>query len=98
MSDALATLPVAPKLLVTTVILLCLLMAPHAANLSPAILGFFYFTAVWRLLGIRYPWLLPGRWTLLLLMILAMALVITSTGLFDGRLAGTALLVVMLGL
>lgn len=98
MRDALADMPVAPRLLGSTLVLLAALMAPHAANLHPAILGFFYLAVGWRLLALHQPRWLPGRWLLLALMAMAIALVILSTGLYDGRLAGTALLVVMLGL
>ncbi|MCW5584818.1 MAG: DUF3488 domain-containing transglutaminase family protein [Chromatiales bacterium] len=98
MRDALAALPIAPRLLGATLFVLAALMAPHAANLHPAILGFFYLAVGWRVLALRHPRWLPGRWLLLALMAAAIALVIMSTGLYDGRLAGTALLVVMLGL
>jgi hypothetical protein len=98
MPDALAALPIPQRLLSVTILLLCLLMAPHAANLSPAILGFFYVAAGWRFVAQSAPRLMPGRWLLMLLMITAIVLVVFVTGLYDGRLAGTALLVVMLGL
>lgn len=98
MTDAMATLPIPQRLLTVTLLLLGLLMAPHAANLNPAILGFFYTAAAWRYLAQATPRLIPGRWLLLLLMVLAMTLVVFTTGLYDGRRAGTALLVVMLGL
>jgi transglutaminase-like putative cysteine protease len=98
MRDALAELPIPPRLLTALLILLAALTAPHLANLSAAVPGFFYVAVVWRLLAIRHPAWMPSRWTLLLLMLMAIALVVTSTGLADGRLAGTALLVVMLGL
>jgi transglutaminase-like putative cysteine protease len=98
MRDALADLPIPPRLLAALLILLAMLMLPHLANLSAAVPGFFYVAVAWRLLAIRQPAWLPGRWSLLLLMVAAIALVVLSTGLSDGRLAGTALLVVMLGL
>lgn len=98
MADALARLPIPRRLLSALLLLLGGLMAPHAANLSPAILGFFYTAAAWRLLALLRPHWMPGRWTLLFLMVAALALVVFTTGLYDGRLAGTALLVVMLGL
>lgn len=93
-----ATLPVPARLLALLVILLGALVAPHSANLGPMVLGAFYCAALWRLLALSRPSLLPGRWLLLLLMLGSMALVVFSTGVRDGRLAGTALLVVMLGL
>ena len=98
MRDALAELPIPPQLLSALLFLVAALMAPHALNLSPAILGFFYTACAWRLLAQRHAILLPGKWVLLLLMLFALALVIFTTGLYDGRLAGTALLIVMLGL
>jgi transglutaminase-like putative cysteine protease len=98
MRDALAELPVPPRLLTVLLLLLGLLAAPHIANLSVAVPAFFYVAVVWRLIAIRYPAWMPGRWTLFLLMLMAIALVVMSTAVVDGRLAGTALLVVMLGL
>ncbi|MCB1773683.1 MAG: DUF3488 domain-containing protein [Gammaproteobacteria bacterium] len=98
MTDAVTELPIQRRLLRAVLVLLSLLMAPHAANLHPAILGFFYAAVGWRFAAMTFPRLIPGRWLLLTLMIGAMALVVTATGLVDGRVAGTALLVVMLGL
>jgi protein-glutamine gamma-glutamyltransferase len=98
MTDALAQLPIPRRSLLLVVVVIGLLMAPHVANLHAGILGFFYVTAAWRLLGTRLPQLLPGRLALLSLTLLALALVATTTPLNDGRLAGTALLAVMLGL
>jgi protein-glutamine gamma-glutamyltransferase len=98
MTDALTQLPIPRRSLLLVVVVIGLLMAPHVANLHAGILGFFYVTAAWRLLGTRLPQLLPGRLALLSLTLLALALVATTTPLNDGRLAGTALLAVMLGL
>lgn len=98
MRDALASLPIPQKLLTAMLLLLGALMAPHAANLSPLLLVFFYSALLWRLVAQRRPEILPGRWLLLLLMIGAFALVLFTTTVSDGRLAGTALLAVMLGL
>ena len=98
MIDALARLPIPSRLLSALVFVLAGLMLPHVANLGSPILAFFYIAALWRLLAIRHPRWFPGRWLLLLLTALAIALVVVSSGLQDGRLGGTALLVVMLGL
>ncbi|MCG6965407.1 MAG: DUF3488 and transglutaminase-like domain-containing protein [Chromatiaceae bacterium] len=98
MRDALASLPIPSRLLTALLLLLGALMAPHAANLNPLILAFFYTATLWRLIAQRRPEVMPRRWLLLLLMIGALALVIFTTNVGDGRLAGTALLVVMLGL
>ncbi|MBT8429399.1 MAG: DUF3488 domain-containing protein, partial [Gammaproteobacteria bacterium] len=98
MRDALAGLPIPQRLLTALLLLLGALMAPHAANLNPLILAFFYTTMLWRLIAQRRPEIMPGRWLLLALMIAALALVLFTTNVVDGRLAGTALLGVMLGL
>jgi protein-glutamine gamma-glutamyltransferase len=98
MTDALARLPIPRHSLVLVVVVIGLLMAPHLANLHAGVLAFFYATAAWRLLGMRLPILLPGRLALLALTLLALVLVVTTTQVQDGRLAGTALLAVMLGL
>jgi transglutaminase-like putative cysteine protease len=98
MRDALAGLPVPQGLLTALLLLLGALVAPHVANLSPLILAFFYSAMLWRLIAQRRPEIMPGRWLLLLLMIGALALVVFTTNVTDGRLGGTALLTVMLGL
>lgn len=98
MRDALATLPIPARLLTALLVLLAALVAPHAANLNPLILAFFYTATLWRLIAQRRPDVMPRRWLLFLLLLLALVLVLATTGLSDGRLAGTALLVVMLGL
>lgn len=98
MHDAMARRGIPPKLLITLLGILTLLMAPHASNLSPTVLGFFYLMLIWRVIGMRHPHALPGRWILLVLIFVAISVVIVGTNLVDGRLAGTGLLVVMLGL
>jgi len=98
MKDALAQQPVTRSMVVLLIVLLTLLVLPHVANLSGWILGFFLASIVLRLAALRLPRLLPGRWLLGLLMLLGIGNVVINTGVVDGRLAGTALLVVMLGL
>ena len=98
MRDALAQLPIPARLLTALLLLLGALMAPHAANLNPVILVFFYCTVLWRLIAQRRPEVMPRRWLLFLMMIGALALVVSTTNVADGRLGGTALLVAMLGL
>ena len=98
LADALARLPIPPRLVSALLLLLGGLMAPHASNLGSTILGLFYLATAWRLLAIWYPGVMPGRWGLILLMPLVLALVVFTTGLHDGRLTGTAVLIVMLGL
>ena len=98
MRDALAERPIPPRLLGAFLMLLAALVAPHASNLSPPVLGVFYLATLWRLLVQRRPALMPNRWLLIPLMLIALAVVVSTTGFTDGRLTGTALLVVMLGL
>ncbi len=98
MSDALAALALPRRLLVALLIILTLMVAPHMANLSPLVLGWFAIAMLWRVLALDHPRRLPGRATLLVLTLGAIVLVIGSSGLHDGRLTGTALLVAMLGL
>ena len=98
MRDALASLPVPARLLSALLLLLGALVAPHAANLSPLLLAFFYTAILWRMIAVRRPEVMPRRWLLLLLTLTALVLVVATTNLGDGRTAGTALLVVMLGL
>jgi transglutaminase-like putative cysteine protease len=98
MRDALAERPIPPRLLGAFLMLLAALVAPHASNLSPPVLGVFYLAMLWRLLVQRRPALMPHRWLLIPLMLIALAVVVSTTGFTDGRLTGTALLVVMLGL
>ncbi len=98
MIDALATMPIPRRLLIILLAVLALMMAPHLANLHPAVMGLFAITLLWRLLALDQPNRLPGRSVLILLTVGAVVLVISSTGLHDGRLTGTALLGSMLGL
>ncbi len=98
MRDALAALAIPARLLTALLLLLGALVAPHAANLNPLILAFFYTATLWRLIAQRRPDVMPRRWLLFLLMFTALVLVAFTTDVSDGRLAGTALLVVMLGL
>lgn len=98
MRDVLASLPIPRDLLAVLVVLLALLVLPHAGNLPVPVLAAFYFTAAWRLLALRRPGLMPKRWLLAILTLGGLGLVVISSGLHDGRLTATALLVVMLGL
>jgi transglutaminase-like putative cysteine protease len=98
MRDVLATLPIPRDLLAVLVILLGLLVLPHAGNLPAAVLATFYLAAVWRLLALRQPRLMPRRWLLGILALAGLGMVVVTSGVRDGRLTATALLVVMLGL
>lgn len=96
--DALAERKIADSVVRLLAMLLVLVALPHAANLSVWLLGFFLVMVAWRLAAIPMPRLMPGRWLLFLLMLSGIANVVLNTNIFDGRLLGTALLVVMLGL
>lgn len=98
MRDVLASLPIPRDLLAVLVLLLGLLVLPHAGNLPVAVLATFYLAAAWRLFALRRPTLMPKRWLLGILTLGGLALVVVSSGIHDGRLTATALLVVMLGL
>lgn len=98
MKDALAGRDVPGPQLILLVALLGLAVAPHLVNLSPWITGPFYLMAGWRLSAALRPKLLPGRWLLLGLTLLALANVALHLGVADGRNGGVALLVAMLGL
>ena len=82
-------------------LLVVVLMAatlPHLGNLNPTPIGLFMAASLWQLATLRWPRLRPGKWLMAVLMLVGIALVVTSVSLRDGRLVGTALLVVMLGL
>jgi len=96
--DPLNETPVGVRQVSGLIIVLMAATLPHIANLNFTFIGFFLAAASWRLAGLRWPRLLPGKWLLALLMVGGISLVITGISLRDGRLAGTALLVVMLGL
>ena len=80
------------------IILLTAAAVPHAGNIGSGLIAFFLIAAAWRLAALWRPVLLPGKWLLALLMIIGIGLVMSNISLRDGRLSGTALLVVMLGL
>jgi len=96
--DALAQVRVADSIVRLLVLLLVLVALPHATNLSAWLFVFLIFTVSWRLAAIVYPRLMPGRWALGLALVIGILNVGLNVDLFDGRLVGTALLVVMLGL
>ena len=96
--DPLAERPVPASLLTLAALTLAGIALPHAQNLDPLLLGFFGLAVAWRLLGDRHPDLLPGRSLLGLGILTGLVLVMLRVPLNDGLLAGTALLLVMLGL
>ncbi|MFM1891623.1 MAG: hypothetical protein RLZ44_700, partial [Pseudomonadota bacterium] len=98
MKDALASRPVPLPQLLLLVGLLALAVAPHLFNLSPWITGFFYLMTGLRVAAAFRPALLPGRWALLALTLLALVNVVLNVGVAEGRRGGVALLVAMLGL
>jgi len=98
LSDALNDIPLGSRQVGGLVLLLGAAILPHAANLGAPFILFFLVTALWRLGSVRWDTGLPGKWLLLLLMLVALGLVFSNISLRDGRLVGTALLIVMLGL
>ncbi len=98
LSDTLNDIPLGSRQVGGLVLLLAAAIIPHAANLGVPFILFFLVTALWRLGSVRWHTGLPGKWLLLLLMLVGLGLVFSNISLRDGRLAGTALLIVMLGL
>ena len=84
--------------LLATILLLSLAVLPHALHLQPWISLFFVAMVALRLLALRRPGLLPGRWLLFLLTLLGLAIVLTQHPVLFGRDAGAALLTAMTGL
>ena len=75
-----------------------LITLPHAWHIPLPLFGFFSVLLSWRFLGVWYQHWLPNRFALFLLTVLGIALLaLQHRGLF-GRDAGTALIVVALGL
>lgn len=85
-------------ILLSLIILVSLAVAPHVTHVNPWISAFYFALAGLRLLGLWRPWVLPGRFLLLLLTTAGLANVIAQHRLLVGRNAGVALLVSMLGL
>ncbi|BBL73125.1 transglutaminase TgpA family protein [Methylomagnum ishizawai] len=83
------------KLLLFSLVFVAL---PHVNNLHPTVFGFFALLAAWRYATVERPGLRPGKWTLGLLMLCAMALVYVHYHRFYGREGGSALFLVGLGL
>ena len=98
MNDALAQARVPDSVVRLLVLLLLLVALPHAANLSSWLFAFLIAAVMWRMAAIAHPRLMPGRWVKGVLLIVGIANVALNVDLFNGRLLGTALLVVMLGL
>lgn len=71
---------------------------PHGKNLPPLLFGFFLMTVLWYALGIWRSRYLPKRWILFLLTLLGIGLLFSQLRGVFGRDAGTALIVVALGL
>ena len=83
------------------ILLLCSVLfitAPHGKNLPPLLFGFFLLTVFWYAVGIWRSRCLPNRWLLFLLTLLGIGLLFSQLRGVFGRDAGTALIVVALGL
>ena len=96
--DALANRSVISREIYVLVGLLVLVTIPHANNVSVWVIGFFLCAAMLRVLAANKPRLIPGKWLLFIMVIIGIGNVIMHADLTDARRAGTALLVVMLGL
>jgi transglutaminase-like putative cysteine protease len=71
---------------------------PHGKNLPPLLFGFFLITLFWYAVSIWQSRYLPNRWLLFLLTLLGIGLLFSQLRGVFGRDAGTALIVVALGL
>jgi len=98
LNDPLNDIPLGSRQVNSLVILLIVTILPHWWNLGGVFILFFLSAALWRLANVRGQIALPGKWLLALLMLVGLGLVFMNVSLRDGRLAGTALLIVMLGL
>ena len=98
MRDALAERPLDPAGTGMLVVAVAAAVAPHAWHLPAPVVGFFAIAAVFRLLAIARPALLPGRVLLGVLLIAGLATVVLAQGALPNRDSGVALLTVMLGL
>lgn len=85
-------------LLLSLSVLLLLVALPHFRNLGSWIMVFFCITILIRLAALRFPVLSQSRLLIGSLLIAAVALVLLTADINDGRRAGTSLLVAMLGL
>jgi len=75
-----------------------LITLPHAAHVPTPLFAFFALMLAWRALGIWRDELLPGRWLVLLLTLVGIALLVSQQRGVFGRDAGTGLFTVALGL
>lgn len=98
LSDPLADQPVPPGIELALTLALAGIVLPHLAHLPLGIMTFGLLGLVWRLITLQRPDWRPGRWLLGLLALAGLVLVALEVPLKQGHLAGTALLVVMLGL
>ena len=77
-SDPLNEIPVGVRQVSSLIIVLMAATLPHIANLESVFIGFFLAAALWRLAGLRWPRLLPGKWLLAILMLGGISLVLTG--------------------
>jgi transglutaminase-like putative cysteine protease len=96
--DPLARRPPSPALMAGLLVTLAALGLPHLSHLGIWPLAFFFGTLLWRLAAIAEPRILPGRGMLITLTLAGLGLVLWSLPARSGHVAGSALLLVMLGL
>ncbi len=77
---------------------LALVVAPHLTRMPPWIGAIVAALAVWRALAALRQWPLPPQWLKVLFAIAAFVAINAAYGRVNGQHAGTALLVIMLGL
>ena len=77
---------------------LALVVAPHLTRMPPWIGAIIAALAIWRALAALRQWPLPPQWLKILLTLAAFVAINAAYGRINGQHAGTALLVIMLGL
>jgi transglutaminase-like putative cysteine protease len=85
-----------PGLQLQLYLLTGLVLLPHAANLPLPVSLFLFALLGWRLISLRLPRLLPGRWLLIPVTLASVLLIYSQHQTLLGRDAGVSLLSVML--
>ncbi len=96
--DPLAARPPSPAVMIALLATLAALGLPHLAHVGPWPTALFLGALAWRLAAVFRCGLLPPRWPLLALTLGGLLLVVWTLPVRSGHVAGSALLLVMLGL
>jgi len=75
-----------------------LVASPHALNLAPSVMAFFFLLVIWRSAGLLLGLSLPNKATLFLLTLAGAAIVLGHYHRFWGQEAGSSLFIIGLGL